>query len=340
MRRTPRVKGSTKARAVVFDVGGTSFRAGLVQLGSTTIDVRLERPSPSFLTLPSASGAQLVEAFVDAVWDAVDSLEPASRAVAIGFPGPIDGRGAVRRAPTLWGERVTEPIDVAALVRERRPDVEVVVVNDVTAAGRRFAPRRGSVDVVTVGSGIGNKVFVDGAVVVGDAGRGGEIGHWRVDHAPDAPPCDCGGRGHLGALASGRALGVQLQRVAAREPTLFSRSALFASVARAEPHAPYIAALRANEPFATLVAEALAEPLGVALALMHAALGVDRHVLVGGFARAQGEVYRRAVAAAAARSVWSDGTDWDTLVELGPDDDDSGLIGLSLLLGGEFARER
>lgn len=329
----------TEERAVVFDVGGTSLRAALVRPGSSKIEARLERPSPSFLALPSADGAQLVEAFVTAVWNAVDALEPAARAVGIGFPGPLDGSGVVRRAPTLWGERVREPVDVAALVRARRPGVEVVVVNDVTAAGRRFAPRRGSVDVVTVGSGIGNKVFVDGAVVVGAAGRGGEIGHWRVDHAPDAPPCDCGQRGHLGALASGRALAAQMARVAAREPDLFARSPLSTSAARAEPHAPFVAALRAHEPFALLVTRALAEPLGAALALVHAALGVDRHVLVGGFARAQGEPYRRAVAAAAARSVWNDGTDWDALVQLGPDDDDSAAIGLSLLLGGRFAED-
>ena len=65
-------------------------------------------------------------------------------------------------------------------------------------------PRGSNIAIVTVGSGVGHKVFLQGLPVAGVNGRGGEIGHLRVDWAADAIRCDCGGSGHVGGLASGR----------------------------------------------------------------------------------------------------------------------------------------
>ena len=70
--------------------------------------------------------------------------------------------------------------------------------------------------------------------------------------------------------------------------------------------------------------------LGIGIASLHLAVGVERVILIGGFARALGETYRGIVANAAARACWALGQDWDEIVRLGEDDDDHGMIGAGL----------
>jgi glucokinase len=212
----------------------------------------------------------------------------------------------------------------------------VRVLNDVTAAGYRYLRAPGEdLVVVTVSSGIGHKVFVGGRPAVGPGGRGGEIGHLRLSDAPDAPLCECGGRGHLGALGSGRAAPWQIRRLAGEDPAGFRASALCAPSA-GDParvdNPMLIAAFRAGDGWAGRVVDRMARPLGCALAGIHQAVGSERFVLVGGFALALGPAYAARVAHHAAGACWSLGMDWERGVELGEPDDDAGLIG-----GGRFA---
>src|SRR5205823_8314994 len=74
--------------------------------------------------------------------------------------------------------------------------------------------------VVTVSSGIGSKIFDAGNArgVIDDLPYAGEIGHAKADESDDAPACDCGGKGHLGAIASGRGILRYAKRVAAIDP--------------------------------------------------------------------------------------------------------------------------
>jgi C7-cyclitol 7-kinase len=69
-------------------------------------------------------------------------------------------------------------------------------------------------------------------------------------------------------------------------------------------------------------------PLGQALAAIHLDSGIEAVVLVGGFATALGEPYRRLVVDAAADACWNVGQDWNAIVRLG--DADAGLRGCAL----------
>jgi C7-cyclitol 7-kinase len=181
-------------------------------------------------------------------------------------------------------------------------------------------------------------VFTDGKPVVGPHGRGGEIGHFRIDSSPDAPLCDCGERGHLGALASGRASRYQVVRLAREEPREFERS-LLAGPTGCNPelveNEALVAAYHSGDPWTAKVVQRMAEPLGTAMAAIHLTVGVERFVLIGGFALALGARYREQTALAAARSCWDLGLDWDRAVELGEPDDDAGLLG-----AGHYAASR
>src|SRR5438132_123971 len=70
-----------------------------------------------------------------------------------------------------------------------------------------------------------------------------------------------------------------------------------------------------------------ARPLGQALASLHLGVGVERFVVIGGFALALGERYRQELVDAMAASAWNLDTDWNAMLELGINDDDAGLLG-------------
>jgi glucokinase len=72
----------------------------------------------------------------------------------------------------------------------------------------------------------------------------------------------------------------------------------------------------------------VAQPLGQALAAVHVALGIERFIIVGGFALALGEGYRRQLVQAAEDACWRLGQDWDTMNVLGEAEDTAGLIGV------------
>ena len=211
------------------------------------------------------------------------------------------------------------------------PTARVLLLNDVTAAGYRYL-KDPSEDlcIVAVGSGIGHKVFSGGHAITGPNGRGGEIGHLRVDFAKDAPRCECGGFGHLGAVASGRAARFQLARLATEDPEGFRQSSLGEragyNVARVD-NGMLVHAFREGDPWAHRVIERMAGPLAQILATIHLTTGVERFVIVGGFAVALGPAYKRELCRAADECGWALGADWDSMVELSAIDDDAGLIG-------------
>ena len=173
--------------------------------GRKMLDELLTAAAPNHL---DDGGPRLLEAILAAVGDlagkALGARQP--RVVVVAYPGPIDDHGNVLAMPTLLG-RADGKFDLGAACRRLWPDAVVHTMNDVTAAGYRYvATGLQDFAIVTVGSGIGHKLFLDGRPRVGPRGRGGEIGHLRLDRAPDAVECECGGRGHLGGLASGRAV--------------------------------------------------------------------------------------------------------------------------------------
>ncbi len=126
-------------------------------------------------------------------------------AVGVGAAGYIDkSRSTVMFAPNLaWRD-----LDLRGEL-EHRLSLPVVVENDANAAAWGEFRFGGGEDVddlllVTVGTGVGGGVVLDGRLHRGAFGVGGEIGHLRV--MPDGIPCGCGNRGCLESYGSGTAL--------------------------------------------------------------------------------------------------------------------------------------
>jgi predicted NBD/HSP70 family sugar kinase len=303
---------------LVFDVGGTKTRAGLFDPARSTLIRSVCAATPNHLDHPDLPFEGLREQLVSLLRRLGNELVGAGsvRRVDIAFAGPVDGAGAVLSAPTVWGTRQASPYALGKDVGRLWPASSVTVMNDLTAAGYRYLEAGGEdFCIATVSSGIGNKVFIGGRPMLGPDGLGGELGHLRVDESPGAPVCECGGRGHLGAVSSGRAV---LEDARRHSPvkTLTSHE--------------LVAAFRRGESWAVRSIEHGAAALGWALAAMHLGVGIARFILIGGFALALGEAYRRRVAEAAAERCWKACGEWASMVELGVDDDDSGLIGAGI----------
>ncbi|MGE5049177.1 MAG: ROK family protein [Deltaproteobacteria bacterium] len=302
---------------LVFDIGGSKTRAAVFDRRTSALLAVAVTATPNHLDLPDASFDDLRRRLLSAMQRIAREVAGACAVerVDVAFAGPLDREGRVVAAPTLWGTRLEQPYRIEEDLAQVWPRARIGVVNDVTAAGYRYYRPGEDFCIVTVSSGIGHKVFIGGRPAVGPAGAGGEIGHLRVDDSFDAPVCECGGRGHLGAIASGRGVLVEARRRQGRE---------------ALSSGDLVAAFRRGESWAAELVSRSAVPLGSALAAMHLGVGIERFVLVGGFALALGEPYRRCVAAAASAHCWTGEGDWAERVELGIEDDHSGLIGAGI----------
>jgi glucokinase len=197
------------------DVGGTKVAGGLVDVDGTVL---AERRAAT----PSTSPEQVIEVVASVVEALLDEAggRPVE-AVGLGAAGLIDEhRSTVVFAPNLvWRH---EPI------RERltkRLGLPVVVENDGNAmawAEYQFGAGRDVGDLVclTVGTGIGGGLVLNGALRRGGSGMAGEFGHLRV--IPNGRRCGCGGRGCWEQYCSGRALVREARDLALVDPAAAS----------------------------------------------------------------------------------------------------------------------
>ncbi len=144
-------------------------------------------------------------------------------AVGIGAPGPLDiEAGVVVAPPNLPG---WDHVPLKRLIEDGLK-ITTFLENDANAAAlgeHRFGAGRGTEHMiyVTVSTGIGGGLILDGRLYHGAGGMAGEIGHITV--VPCGPLCGCGNRGCLEALASGTAIARQArERVARGMPTLIA----------------------------------------------------------------------------------------------------------------------
>jgi len=152
-------------------------------------------------------------------------------AIGVGAPGLVTADGDLARAPNLPGVQ-----DLALRRRlSKSAGLPVVVENDAAAAAwAEFscgaAAEAGSMLAVTLGTGVGGGIVLDGQLLRGAHGFAAEIGHMTVREG--GRPCVCGKRGCWEAYASGAALG----RLA-REGLALSGEALTAAAIRGEAEA-------------------------------------------------------------------------------------------------------
>lgn len=333
--RASRVPRSARDAIVVLDIGGTTTRAARLD-PATGEHRRVHRaPTPNYLTHAGTPPDRLVEILGRSIEHAVGTvLEGAPPdCIIVGYPGPVSGFGVAVRSPTILGPHCMYRVDVAAMLSKPWPNAVIRVLNDLTCAGYSFV-RAGQRNfcVLTVGSGIGNKIFLDGSPCVGDHGFGGEIGHVKVSPRQGTPVADL--RADLGEIASGRGT-VWLARLwAQRRPEDFRDSAM----ACLRPDSAdwvwsehLVAAFHRSDKLATAIVQTAAQPLAAALAHIHLGCGLLSFFVTGGFASALGEEYRRILVRLLRECTWDLGQDWDSMIVLSEAQREHGLLGACYL---------
>jgi glucokinase len=194
------------AAALGIDIGGTKVAGGVVASDGTVL-ARARRATPG------ASVADTEDAIAAVVTELADGYDGELVGVGIGAAGWFDRTGdTVLFSPHLAWRNATLRSDLAD--RLRRP---LWVGNDADAAAwaeYRYGAARGAdlALVITLGTGIGGGIVLDGRLRRGSHGVAGEWGHMRV--VPDGRLCACGNRGCWERYASGTALAQTAREVA------------------------------------------------------------------------------------------------------------------------------
>jgi glucokinase len=211
--------------------------------------------------VPATVTAQLAELAIAAVaaWGPVASI-------GIGVPGLYDpANGTTRFLPNIpgpWaGHAVAGPVAEAT-------GVPAFLINDARAFGLaelRLGAGRGASSMVglTLGTGVGGAIAIDGRIHLGHDGTGGELGHQTID--PDGPWCTCGNRGCMEAYA-------RADQIAAACGTATAEEA--------------IRAARAGDARSLAGLADVGRHLGIGIANMVVVISPDRIVIGGGVAAA------------------------------------------------------
>jgi glucokinase len=265
------------ALAIGIDIGGTKVAAGVIDEDGQLLTT-LRRPTPS------RDSAQLMELVAEMVIEIRKDHDVV--AVGVGAAGWVDAsRTTVLFAPNLAWRTTPLHADLSRLV-----DLPVDIENDANAAAwgeHRFGAGEREPDtvVLTIGTGIGGGLIIDGELRRGRFGIAGEPGHYRV--VPGGRLCGCGNHGCLEQYCSGTALVRAARELAKERPADAARLLELAGGAVDAIAGPSITqAAREGDPAAIDCFSEIGRWLGQGMADLTAILDPGRFVIGGGVADA------------------------------------------------------
>ena len=259
------------------DIGGTTVKMGLFEATGTILEkweIKTHTEEEGKAILPDVA-ASLKEKKVEH-----DLADSDIIGVGVGVPAPVTEEGIVFGSANLgwkYKEVKKELEELTGL------DVEVGNDANVAALGEAWkGAAAGSSDVimVTLGTGVGGGIIVDGKIVTGHHGAGGEIGHANVDHH-ETESCNCGNRGCLEQYAS--ATGIV--RMAKKELAASGENSVLRDAEEISAKA-VLDAFKENDPVAVATMEKVGEQLGGALAIICCVTDPETIVIGGGVSKA------------------------------------------------------
>lgn len=270
-----------------IDIGGTKIAGALVSADGQII---AEERVPTPVNEPTA--------LVDAVVSLINKLRAGHEVAAAGIAmaGFIDAAQSTVIYGTNFGWK-NFPLKSEI---EAKLDIPVIIENDANAAGwaeYRYGAGRGYHHMVmlTLGTGVGGAVIVDGRMLRGGFGVAGELGHLRV--VPDGIPCGCGQNGCIESYASGTALLREARELAESGKPEGARLVQLAKEAGELTGQQVYQALLEKDPGAVALLNQLASWLGQAIASLSAVLDPEI-VVIGGGVSAAGEMLLEPIRAA------------------------------------------
>ena len=260
------------------DVGGTTVKLGLFNEAGIVID-KWEIPTRS-------KENKILEDVAEAVLSKMEEKQITKEQVlgiGLGVPGPVSRDGVVNKAVNLgWNDKV--PVsqilsDLTGLKVEAGNDANVAALGEMWKGGGEGAS---NVVMFTLGTGVGGGIIINGSIVTGYHGAGGEVGHLHVED-DEKDCCGCGNQGCLEQYASATGV-VRVAKkilVSCDTPSVLRKDDLTAK--------DVFDAVKAGDEVAKQVATQFGKYLGGAIANVCAVVDPEVIVIGGGVSKA-GEV--------------------------------------------------
>lgn len=259
------------------DVGGTTVKLGLFDIDGRVLD-KWEIP-----TRTENDGVNILPDIAVSIQDKMSEKAITKEEVAgvgVGAPGPVDGKGIIHKAVNLgWAE-----MNLKEVLSKLLADMKVEGGNDANVAALGEMWKGGgqgysNLVAVTLGTGVGGGIIVDGKILTGYNGSGGEIGHIHVEDN-ETEPCGCGNHGCLEEYAS--ATGIT--RLANRKLQSSDKDSV---LRQGEVSAKTVFdAVKAGDELAIEIAQQFGEYLGKGLAVIAGVVNPEIFVIGGGVSKA------------------------------------------------------
>ena len=259
------------------DIGGTTVKLGLFDESGAVLDkweIPTAKENGGEKILPDV--AQSIRAKIEEKGIAVSDVA----GIGVGAPGAVDEQGTmVKGAVNLGWSRLNIPDELHKYL-----DVPVKAANDANVAAFGEMWQGGgkgyrNLVAVTLGTGVGGGIIVEGKILTGATGAGGEIGHMHVEDAENEE-CGCKNKGCLEQYASATGITRLANRRLAKDdmPSVLRSGEVTAKTV--------FDAVKAGDALAIEVAEQFGEYLGKGLALVAAVVNPEIFVIGGGVSKA------------------------------------------------------
>lgn len=260
-----------------IDVGGTTVKCGLFKTDGVLVE-KWEIP-----TRTENNGSEIVPDVAKTIEEKLAEKNISKEEVdgiGIGVPGPVNAEGDVIAAVNLfWGyKKLSKELnELTGLAVKVGNDANVAALGEAwkgAAAGAK------NVILVTLGTGVGGGIIVDGKIVAGHHGAGGEIGHANVMH-DETETCNCGNKGCLEQYTSATGI-VRLAKqelASSEEPSVLREKKELSAKAVLDGY-------KSGDALSVRVMDKVGEILGGALAMFTAVVDPETIVIGGGVSKA------------------------------------------------------
>ncbi len=258
------------------DIGGTTMKLGLFDADGMVLD-KWEVP-----THTENEGEAILPDLAKTILDKIEEKKLNKEEIAgigVDVPGPVAADGSVPHTANLgWGYKAVtkELTEFTGLPCKAGNDANVAALGEMWLGGGK-----GHRDVlmITLGTGVGGGIVIDGQILVGAHGAGGEIGHIHVKDGEESC-CGCGNRGCLEQYASATGI-ARLEREwleKSNEPSVLRDHDISAK--------SVFDAVKEEDDLAKKIADEFGDYLGKAIASMTAVLDPEVIVIGGGVSKA------------------------------------------------------
>lgn len=336
-----------KESLVVFDIGGTWFRSGIVT-SNGVLKYYSKISAINYISNPDLRCQELQHALVDYILKTIKLLssrhaEKVSK-VAISMGAALNSHtGFIFDSGPLWGPKC-QPCNLKEMLEQKNADIEWYIVNDITSVLMWHVKSASLYDnktcLITISTGIGCRIYDAKTNIVpvdSEYGLQGEIGHipirFYINDKLIELNCDCGARNHLNAFCSGRGV----ERLLPIFPKFYSEKFKKSSIGKCDPDElnihHLIKTIKVQDDFGLIILNDMVKPLAemiVHLLVFDPMIG--NIVLTGGLIHSLNPYYLDALLANVERIGMYQISEFDKdyfkkKIVIGNADDKAGLLG-------------